>query len=151
MAPGAVPARLPLVALAAILAVAAFPAGAAEPVPILPDALHWVSPPGNPALQGAWVIGAEGASGPYLFRVKLAAGGRISPHVHPDTRSTTVLAGTLSVGFGTEIDAARTVQVPAGAVYVAPANVPHYVLAKDGAAVYQESGVGPTATTLVVP
>ena len=64
-----------------------------------------------------------------------------------DTRSTTVLSGTLTVGFGDAVDEAKAVTVPAGAVYVAPAGVPHWVAAKDGAVVYQESGVGPTATT----
>lgn len=123
----------------------------AAPVPILPDGLRWASPPGNPAVRGAWVVGGETAPGPYLFRVRIAGGGRIPPHVHPDTRNTTVLAGTLLVGFGTTVDEAKAVAVPAGAVYVAPANVPHWVLAKDGEAVYQESGVGPTATTPIPP
>ncbi len=121
--------------------------GAAEPVPILPSALRWFSPPSNPALQGAWIVGAEDKPGPYVLRVKLAAGGKVAPHVHPDDRSSTVLTGTLHVGFGTTFDETRVVAVPTGAVYVAPANVAHYVWAKDGEAVYQESGVGPTATT----
>jgi quercetin dioxygenase-like cupin family protein len=83
------------------------------------------------------------------IRMKLAAGARIPPHTHPDPRSSTVLAGTIWVGFGETFDEAALVAVPAGAVYVAPAGVPHYVWAKDGEAIYQESGVGPTATTPV--
>jgi quercetin dioxygenase-like cupin family protein len=126
------------------------PAHAAEPVPMLPGEFHWFNPPTNPAVQGAWVVGAEDKTGPYVLRVKLAAGGKIPPHTHPDERSSTVLAGTLYVGFGTTFDETKVVAVPAGAVYVAPATVPHYVWAKDGEAVYQESGVGPTATTPVV-
>ena len=69
--------------------------------------------------------------------------------MHPDERSSTVLSGTIYVGFGEIFDEARLVAIPAGAVYVAPANVPHYVWAKDGEAVYQEAGVGPTATTII--
>ena len=34
---------------------------------------------------------------------------------------------------------------------VAPANVPHYLSAKEGEVVYQESGVGPTATVPFKP
>jgi quercetin dioxygenase-like cupin family protein len=132
-----------------LIAVMATTAAAADPVPVLPRDLQWFSPPGNPAVRGAWVVGAEKTPGPYLFRVTLAAGGRIPPHTHPDARSTTVLAGTLYVGFGEQADEAKLVPVPTGAVYVAPAGVPHYVWAKDGEAVYQEAGVGPTATVPV--
>ena len=41
------------------------------------------------------------------------------------------------------------VVIPAGAVYVTPAHVPHYIWAKDGEALYQESGIGPTATVII--
>lgn len=121
----------------------------APPPPILPAGLHWFTPPNNAALQGAWVLGAEAHNGPYLLRVKLAAGGRIAPHTHPDTRNSTVLAGTLYVGFGNRFDETKVIAVPTGGVYVAPANVAHYVWAKDGAVVYQEAGVGPTRTVPV--
>jgi len=117
--------------------------------PILPDALQWRSPPGLPALQAAWVLGAEGKPGPYILRVKLSAHGRIPPHTHPDVRHSTVLRGTLYVGFGEHFDPERVVAVPTGAVYVAPANVAHYLWARDGAVEYQESGVAPTATYML--
>ncbi len=138
-----------LVATIALLTLAVAPAIAtpAAPVPVLPEDLRWASPPNNPAAQAAWVVGAEGTVGPYLLRVKLAAGGKLPPHTHPDTRSSTVLTGTLYVGFGTTFDAARMVAVPIGGVYVAPAGVPHFVWAKDGDVSYQEAGVGPTTTT----
>jgi hypothetical protein len=32
---------------------------------------------------------------------------------------------------------------------VAPAGVPHYIWAKDGEALYQEAGMGPTGVTLI--
>jgi len=119
------------------------------PEPILPDALNWFSPPGNPSLRGAWVIGSEQEAGAYLLRVMLGSGGRIPPHAHPDTRSSTVLSGTLYVGFGDAEEHGSMVAVPAGAVYVAPAHVAHYLWAKDGDVIYQESGFGPTGTTPV--
>ena len=119
-----------------------------SPAPILPDALHWAGPPDNPALEGAWVLGSEQAQGAYIRRVRLAAEGRMAPHAHPDTRNSTVLSGTLYVGFGEIFDESRLVAVPAGGVYVAPANVMHYIWAKDGKVEYQESGVGPTATLM---
>lgn len=144
------PAKLRLAAtLLLALATTVANAQTTDPAPILPEALRWFSPPGNPAVQGAWVIGAEQAAGAYLVRVKLAPGARLLPHTHPDERSTTVLAGTLYVGFGATFDAARLVAVPAGGVYVAPAGVPHYLWARDGEVLYQEAGAGPTGTVPV--
>lgn len=96
-------------------------------------------------VEGAWIVGSEQEAGPYLLRVKLLEGGKIPPHTHPDSRSSTVLSGTLYVGFGTVPDEAAMVAVPAGGVYVAPANVAHYLWAAENDVVYQESGVGPSA------
>lgn len=112
------------------------------PEPLFPDRLRWESPPNLPGLQAVWVVGAERRPRPYLLRVKLAGGGRIPPHTHPDARNTTVLAGTLHVGFGATFDEARLVAIPGGAVYVAPAGVPHYVWAKDGDSCTRKPGWG---------
>ena len=130
---------------------AAVGAQAPLPVPLLPNSFQWFSPTNFPGLSAAWVIGAEKDSGSYLLRVRLAKGAWIQPHTHPDERSSTVLCGTLYVGFGEVADESRLVAVPAGGVYVAPANVPHYLWAKDGDVIYQESGIGPTATTPIRP
>jgi len=119
-----------------------------DPVPVLPDTCLWSGPATNPALLASWLVGAEDQAGLYAVRVKLDAGGSIPPHTHPDTRYSTVLEGTLWVGFGAERDDARLVAVPKGAVYVAPAGVPHFLVAREGDVEYQESGVGPTATVL---
>ena len=125
-------------------------AEAPVPEPMLPESFEWFSPPGNPGLKATWVVGAEPEPGLYALRVQLAAGVRIAPHTHPDTRYSTVLAGTLYVGFGETVDESAMVAVPVGGIYVAPANQPHYRWAGDGDVVYQESGVGPTATVPIV-
>lgn len=114
--------------------------------PILPDALRWFAAPGIDGLEATWVLGAEDQPGPYLLRVRLADGGRIPPHTHPDERTTTVLSGVLHVGLGTTFDPDALVAVPAGGVYVIAAGAPHFLWARAGAVTYQESGVGPTAT-----
>lgn len=119
------------------------------PAPVLAESLQWSRPQGIAGLETAWVLGEASAAAPYLLRVRLAAGARIPPHTHPDVRNTTVLAGTLHVGFGDGFDEHRLVAVPAGAVYVAPAGVPHYLWAKDGPVVYQEAGVGPTGNRFI--
>lgn len=140
-----------LVVLLGLLAVAA-PALAEAPVPqpVLPELVEWFSPPIIPGLKAAWLVGGEKESGLYALRVQLAAGTKIPPHTHPDDRYSVVLAGTLYVGFGTTVDESAMVAVPAGAVYVAPAHQPHYLRARDGDVVYQESGSGPTGTEPVV-
>lgn len=119
------------------------------PIPILPERLTWVSPPTLPALQSAWMLGTESQAGLYLLRVKLAPGGRIPPHIHPDERITTVLSGTLRVGFGNAFAETGAVAIPTGAVYVAPAGVPHFVWAKESEVTYQETGMGPTGTVFI--
>jgi quercetin dioxygenase-like cupin family protein len=126
-------------------------ASAEQPVPepVLPESFAWFSPPRMPDLEAAWVVGAEQASGLYALRVRLDPGTKIAPHTHPDTRYSTVLSGTLYVGFGGTMDESAMVAVPAGGVYVAPANQPHYLWARDGEVEYQESGVGPTRTVAV--
>lgn len=120
-----------------------------QPVAIAPEGAVWITHPAMPGVQGAWLVGAENKPGAYHFRVKMAKGARIPPHTHPDERTSTVLSGTIHVGFGAAFDEANVVAIPAGGLYVAPANVPHYIWARDGDAVYQESGVGPTATAVV--
>jgi quercetin dioxygenase-like cupin family protein len=119
------------------------------PLVFLPDKLPWVSPPNNPRLRFAWILGNEQNTGAYLLRVRLEAQGRIQPHTHPDERVTTVLAGTIHIGFGQEFDQAKTTAIPAGAVYLTPANVPHYVWAGGEEVVYQEAGFGPTGTSFI--
>jgi len=133
----------------AVLASAEPPAPEPAPAPVLPQSFVWFSPPGVSGLEAAWVVGAEQASGLYALRVRLVPGTKIAPHTHPDSRYSTVLSGTLYVGFGRTMDESAMVAVPAGGVYVAPANQPHYLWARDGEVEYQESGVGPTRTAAV--
>lgn len=119
------------------------------PSPVLAERLLWMSVPNLSGVQASWMVGQNQRPGTYLLRVKLASGARIPPHTHPDERVSTVLAGTIFVGFSETFDESKAVAIPTGAIYVAPANVAHFVWAKDGDAMYQENGVGPTATTLV--
>ncbi|MCK6554181.1 cupin domain-containing protein [Candidatus Binatia bacterium] len=122
---------------------------ARRPAPIAVESLRWASPPGMSGVEAAWAIGSERESGPYVLRVRLASGTRVPPHTHPDVRVTTVLSGTLYVGFGDRFEEGNVVAVPTGAVYVAPAGVPHFLWARDGDVFYQENGTGPTGTAML--
>jgi len=121
----------------------------ARPLVVQPDQQAWFTPPGLTGVKGAWMLSDGKSATAYALRVRLEAGARIPPHTHPDTRYSTVLSGTLYVGFGDRFDASALVPVPQGAVYEAPANVPHFLLARDGPVEYQEGGVGPTGTAPV--
>lgn len=119
------------------------------PHAVSPDQQTWFSPPGFTGVKGAWMLSDGKSAASYALRVRLEAGARIPPHTHPDTRYSTVLSGTLYVGFGDRFDESKLVAIPQGAVYEAPADVPHFLLARDGPVEYQEGGVGPTGTTPV--
>ncbi len=119
--------------------------------PILPDQIRWIDAPDVAGVRMTWIVGAEKASGAYAQRVLLSKGTRIPPHTHPDTRYSTVLSGTLLVGFGSRVDDTTLVAVPAGGVYIAPAGTPHFLWARDDEVIYQESGIGPTATVILPP
>ena len=118
-----------------------------QPEPILPEQLQWSGPEG--AAQNVMVVGAADKAGLYQQRVRMPAGAKIQPHTHPDERVSVVLEGTIHVGFGERFDESKVVAIPTGAVYVAPAGVPHYVWAKDGPALYQEGGMGPTGAKFI--
>ena len=119
------------------------------PQAIADSALQWVNPAPVPGLSFAWLQGDETANGPYTIRVKLLQGTQIPPHNHPDERISTVLSGTLYVGFGEVFTPSALVAIRSGEAYIAPRGVTHFILAKDGPVVYQESGVGPTGTVMV--
>lgn len=118
------------------------------PMPILPTTVKWQTS-SITRNEIAWFVGAPDKQGVYAQRVKIPAGNRIAPHTHPDERFSIVLEGTIYVGFGEIFDEAKVVAVPTGGMYIAPAGVPHYVWARDGAAIYQETGFGPTASNFI--
>jgi quercetin dioxygenase-like cupin family protein len=93
----------------------------------------------------ATLDGSTGKAAPYTIRVHITRGGRIMPHTHPDTRLITVVDGELCYGFGDTFDENGCKLYPEGSYFVVPGNVPHYGFGKTGDAVYQESGVGPSA------
>jgi len=139
--------RIPALLLACLVGTAFGQTG--SPTPILPDTVKWSPSPIGPVLMSAWLIGAPESHGMYVQRIKIACGAKLPPHTHPDERFIVVLSGTIHVGFGETIDESKVVAIPESGMYVAPAGVPHYVWAKDGDAVYQESGVGPTETVFI--
>ena len=132
-------------------AAAAVALAQANLVQFMPDQIKWAAgPPGvTKDAQAAVLAGPLDKPVPYTQRVRLAPGGVINPHTHPDARYTTVLSGDLTVGLGDTVDAAKETRYPAGSFVVMPGGQPHYSLAKSGEVVYQESGYGPTGTNFL--
>lgn len=95
------------------------------------------------------IVAGDPSNGPYTMRVKFAPDTEVPPHTHPDARTVTVLSGTYYFAVGERFDAAALRPYAAGTVIIVPAGVAHFVAARDGEVVLQESGVGPTASTVV--
>lgn len=121
----------------------------AHGVRIMPEDIKWIAPAAMPGLNMAWLVGGEDTPGLYELRVRLAQGTIVPPHTHPDSRCATVLSGELYAGVGSEFAADTTRKYPPGSFHCVPAGVPHYVWAKNGEVVFQDSGVAPTGTTWV--
>ena len=68
----------------------------------------------------------------------------LAQNIHPDDRITTVISGVMYHGIGEENDPNNIQSYPAGSVVYTPAGTPHYMWAKDGQTVMQETGIGPT-------
>lgn len=136
-----------------ISAITTVSAQTTTPAAIVSDALDWISPAPIAGLKFTWIDGNETEPGLYVLRVKLESGAKIPPHSHPDQRLSTVLSGTLYVGFGEAFDEfadeKKLLAIEAGDAYLVPAQTAHFIWAKHGDVEYQETGIGPTATQII--
>lgn len=116
-----------------------------RPGRIVPDELVWTTSPRG--FQTAKIVGDSKKAGTYVVRVLFPAGLHTQPHFHPDDRVVTVLSGTMYFGYGDQFDETKMKALPAGSVWTEPANQPHFSWAKDGEAVIETIGTGPSGTT----
>jgi quercetin dioxygenase-like cupin family protein len=114
---------------------------------ILPEDLVWAPSPSGFYL--ARIAGDSTKAGSYAVRVRFPSGLRIQPHSHPDERIVVVLSGTVYFGYGEQFDETAMKALPAGSTWTEPARQPHFAWAKDGEAVIQVSGKGPSGTTQI--
>jgi anti-sigma factor ChrR (cupin superfamily) len=100
-------------------------------------------PPSMPkGVEMAILEGDPKAEGMFTIRLKAPAGFALAPHTHPSDERVTVLAGSVSVGFGSATDRSTAKAFTSGSFYVNPANVAHYVFSDEGATL-QITGEGP--------
>jgi quercetin dioxygenase-like cupin family protein len=110
-------------------------------------ALKWGKTPISEEMVATTVTGDGAKAGAiYTLRAKYPAGAKSAPHTHPDERVITVVSGSIFQGFGTTFDEKNGKMMKAGDVAIIPANTPHFGWAKEGEAVVQETGIGPTGT-----
>jgi quercetin dioxygenase-like cupin family protein len=91
----------------------------------------------------AVLVGDPAKAGPYLIRVKLSAGTKMLPHMHPEDRIYTVISGVFYIGLGDEFDESKLSAYPPGSVLVLPGGQAHFHWAKSGEYVTQVSAIGP--------
>ena len=113
---------------------------------VTPEQVALKPVPGLDGVSAAFIAG-DPAHGAYALRARIAAGARLPPHTHPDTRTTTVLSGTYWFAEGGTFDETKLHAYGPGTLIIVPAGVPHFSGARSGDVVVQETGTGPTATT----
>jgi Domain of unknown function (DUF4437) len=106
--------------------------------------IKWgAAPPSLP--QGTKVAvlrGDPGKSGPFVIRLMVPPGSKISPHWHSQDESLTVIAGTVYFGSGDKIETSKAHTLTAGGFHFLAGNDHHYLVAKSQAVV-QVNGNGP--------
>jgi quercetin dioxygenase-like cupin family protein len=119
---------------------------------ILPEQIEWrVFPAFPPEARLAVLVGEPSKPGPYVIRVKMAAGGKLMPHRHPEDRLYTVMSGVFYIGLGERFDPGKLNAYPPGSVVVLPGDTPHYHWAKSGEYVTQVTAIGPLGLDYLDP
>lgn len=109
------------------------------------------APPSIPkGAKAAVLYGDPGKSGPFVMRLMAPAGAKIMPHWHTQAENLTVVSGTLYLGDGDKMDAAKAHALKTGGYHYLPAKAHHYAFAKV-ATVVQIHGEGPFDITYINP
>jgi len=117
-----------------------------------PADIPWTdAPAGLPAgAKTAVLEGDPRKLGAFTMRLRLPAGARLNPHTHPVDERITVLSGSVQVGWGEKFDPTKGKKFTAGAFYITPTPMPHFVWA-DEECVLQVTGQGPWGLTYIDP
>jgi quercetin dioxygenase-like cupin family protein len=119
---------------------------------VRPDSLKWAA--GPPFLQAgaqiAIVSGDPSKEGLYVLRLKLPAGFKVAPHMHPNDENVTVISGTFNIAMGDKFDDAKGPALKAGGFAIAPKGMAHYAWFPEET-IIQIHGLGPSGITYVNP
>lgn len=115
----------------------------ASTIVILPQEIHYKAM--GSGAETAVLYGDPTKAGLYVMRLRLPAGAKVLPHIHPEeVRTLTVISGTLYFGFGEKWDESKLKAYPAGTFFSEVPTTPHFVAAKDGEVIFQATGIGPS-------
>ena len=121
------------------------------PTVVSPDQVKWSAGSGPLAgAQVAVIFGDMKMAGPFVTRIRMPDGLKLAPHFHPVLENVTVLQGTLLIGVGDTMNAAKMISLPAGSFFSVPPGVHHYAMAK-GDTIIQLNDSGPWSMTAVKP
>ena len=119
---------------------------------VLPEDIEWKPFPAfPPSARLAVVVGEPTGPGPYVIRVKLPAGVKLMPHVHPEDRVYTVISGVFYIGLGDHFDSEKLEAYPPGSVIALPGGTAHPHGARSGEYVTQVTAIGPLGHEHVNP
>src|SRR5579875_3210160 len=94
---------------------------------LLPEDIEWKPFPSfPPSARLAVVVGDPTRPGPYVIRVKLPAGVKLMPHVHPENRVYTVISGVFYIGLEEHFESDTLEAYPPGSVIVLPGGTAHF-------------------------
>ena len=137
---------------AAILVVTGSALAGDEPTIRTAAGLQWSdAPPRLPAGGKMTVLdGDPSKPGSFIARLKMPAGYRIMPHVHPAAERVTVISGTLHIATGDQLDQTAGRQLNAGDFVVFPKGSKHAAWAVEEC-VIQIQSEGPFEMNYVNP
>ena len=115
---------------------------------VLPKDVPFAASPVE-GVESAALIGNSSQAELYVSTGKIAEGVVFPVHTHSDARLSTVMSGTMYYGVGEIFAEVEFIPYPAGTVVYTPPNTPHWMWAKDGQIIVQESGFGPSETTFL--
>jgi uncharacterized RmlC-like cupin family protein len=119
---------------------------------ILPEDVNWKPFPAfPPSARLAVLVGEPSKPGLYMVCVKVPAGVKLMPHIHPEDRIYTVISGVFYIGLGDRFDGDQVNAYPPGAVMVLPGGTPHFHWAKSGEYVTQVTAIGPLGLEYLDP
>ena len=119
---------------------------------ILPEQIDWKPFPAfPPTARLAVVVGEPTKPGPYVIRVKVPSGVKLTPHRHPEDRIYTVISGVFYIGLGDRFDPDKLKAYPPGSVIVLPGDTPHFHWAMSGEYVSQVTAIGPLGLEYLDP
>lgn len=103
-----------------------------------------------PGAKIAVIEGDLSQEAPFTFRLKLPAGYRIDPHIHPAYERVTVLSGTLHFAHGETFDRDKTQALPAGGFAVMSPGDPMFGYTEEET-IIQLHGTGPWGIEYINP